>query len=643
MRYFEVLIADGRYHGDLPLTYSFDTQLKPFNIVTVPLRQRLVSGFVFKEVKKPDFPIKSIKNLLSDQPLPTHCLDLARWLSSYYSSSLGEALRQFAPARAAVKTAPAYKLKSWDLQADLEAKLAPDQQKALAQIAKNKSQTILLHGETASGKTRIYLELAKQTLKKGKGVLLLTPEISLTAQLVDNVKKQLSGPVIVVHSQLSVAERQKLWLAILEAKEPVTVVGPRSALFYPVSNLGLIVLDEAHEPAYKQDQSPYYSALRVASYLGNLCQAKVVLGSATPQVNDYYLAKQNKAVIKMGRLARATNPVATDVIDLKSRQNFTKHPHLSNQLIDAINATLSAKKQIMLYLNRRGSARIILCNSCGWQASCPNCDVGLVYHADEHRIRCHICGHNETLPIACPKCRNPDVLYKSVGTKAIADDLSRLFPQSHISRFDSDNVRGERLNELFDEIRSGSIDILVGTQLLAKGLDLPKLSLVGILSAETSLSLPDYTAEERAFQLLYQVMGRVGRGHGQGQIIIQSYQPESLVIKAAVNRDFELFYQKTLATRQQFRFPPYSYLLQLTCKRSSAAAAKAAAGKLKTNLSALNLPVEIVGPTPSFYGRRGMKYYYQLVVKSKNRGDLLKLAQATPPDWRVNLDPIDLL
>jgi primosomal protein N' (replication factor Y) len=390
------------------------------------------------------------------------------------------------------------------------------------------------------------------------------------------VSKKLGQEAVLLHSELTIAQRKKVWFRILEADSPVIIVGPRSALFAPIHNLGLIVVDEAHEPAYKQEQAPRYHANRVASQLGLLTSARVVLGSATPSLTDYYLADQKKAVINMG--------------------------------LQAVSG-----------------------------------DISLVYHADDHQARCHICGHHQTPPGACPTCSNPDIIYKSIGSKTLAEMVEKLFPAAKVSRFDSDTPAGQRLEDVYQQVHRGEVDILVGTQLLAKGLDLPRLGLVGIIAAETSLSLPDFSAEERSFQLLYQIIGRVGRGHNEGKVIIQSYDPDNIIIKAAVARDWPAFYEHSLAERRDYRFPPFSYLLKLVCRRATLQGAQSAAQKLKDELLSLNLPVEIAGPTPGFYGRRGRNYYYQIVVKSKDRPYLQQLADGLPAGWSADLDPVDLL
>jgi primosomal protein N' (replication factor Y) len=649
MRYYEVFVADAKYRASTPLIYHSEDPLELMNVVTVPLRNRLATGFVTAEIEKPDFSTKAVKSLLSPTALPMHCLELARWLQHYYHSSLGETLKLFTPTRPVLrrpdpKSTPSVSEEP-SLQLELTAKLTKTQQRALEQISQNPSTTVLLHGDTGTGKTRVYLELAKKTLGSGRSVIILTPEIALTPQLALAAEQQLNSPTYILHSQLTAAKRKKIWLEILEAKEPVVVIGPRSALFSPLHSPGLIVIDEAHEPAYKQDQSPRYHANRVASQLGLAANAKVVLGTATPSVAEYYLASERGAVVRMSKRAIDDSQTKSDyrVIDLKHSPNFSQNRYLANKLIDAISSTLSSKKQAMVYLNRRGSARLILCNNCGWQMLCPNCDIPLVYHADHHSAHCHICGFSQRPPSVCPECKNPDIIYLSIGTKALAETVTKLFPAAKVRRFDSDNTAGERIHEIYHSILNNDVDILVGTQLLAKGLDLPRLGLVGVIDAETSLALPDYSSEERSFQLLYQIIGRVGRGHGRGEVIIQSHDPESLIIHSAAERNYEHFYEYTLAERRKFRFPPFSYLMQLTCRRATLRGVEQASQRLKDLLVSEGLPVEINGPAPSFYARRGRYHYWQMVIKSKQRDHLLALADKVPSDWSINLDPLNLL
>lgn len=648
MYYYEVIIADSRYRSGELLTYSSDTPLRLRGVVTVSLRNRPVTGFIARKVNKPGFDVKAVKNVLSQTPIPRHCLDLAGWISDYYAVSLGESLRLFAPTKPAIRSPKdtiSLPHKDQSSQLELDAPLTASQKKALAQINSSRTNTVLLHGDTGSGKTRLYLELAAACLSEGRSVIILTPEIALTSQLKAAVIKKLHHQPIVLHSQLTTSERKKIWLKILESTEPLIIIGPRSALFSPVSKLGLIILDEAHEPAYKQEQNPRYQTVRVASQLANLVSSKVILGSATPSVTDYFIASQRGSVVEMTHQAVTGEraDIKSELVDIKNRDNFRTNPYLSEQLLKAVRSALDDKKQSLIYFNRRGTARLMMCNTCGWQLLCRNCDVPLAYHADSHTALCHICGYKESPPSACRKCGAPDVIYKSIGTKALTEMTAKIFPDAIVKRFDGDNLSGERIEELYPQLAAGKIDIIIGTQLLAKGFDLPRLGVVGIIAAETSLVLPDFTAEERTFQLLYQVIGRVGRGHGKSQVVIQAYEPDSPLLAAAIGRDFGSFYQQILSERRQFKFPPYSYLAKLICRRKTLKGAQTAASQLKRTLSSEGLPVEIIGPAPSFYEKRGSYYYWQLVLKSKDRTHLLALAEKVPAGWNIDLDPVNLL
>jgi primosomal protein N' (replication factor Y) len=297
-----------------------------------------------------------------------------------------------------------------------------------------------------------------------------------------------------------------------------------------------------------------------------------------------------------------------------------------------------------LYLNRRGTARMVMCENCGWQALCPHCDLPLVYHGDAHQLQCHTCGYKQAAPSVCPACGHPSVIFKSVGTKAIVDEISRAFPEARVQRFDTDNKKAERLEQHYPAIRAGEVDILVGTQLLAKGLDLPKLSTVGVVLADTSLSVPDFSASERTYQLLTQVVGRVGRGHRKGYAIIQSYHPEHPILAAALSGDWETFYHTELEERRKFLFPPFCYLLKLTCRRASTKAAEHSALKLKAQLLATHTHIRVDGPAPSSHAKLHNKYQWQLVVKATNRSALLAVISSLPKSgWTYDIDPNNLL
>ncbi len=320
-----------------------------------------------------------------------------------------------------------------------------------------------------------------------------------------------------------------------------------------------------------------------------------------------------------------------------------RNPNLSDALIGAVRMALDKKEQSLIFLNRRGTARLVVCQVCGWQLHCPNCDLPLTFHADTHSLQCHTCGYKTAAITKCPVCGSTEILYKNVGTKAIVEQLEQLFPNARIGRYDSDNLKVERFDQQYGSISKGEIDILVGTQILAKGLDLPKLSVVGVITADSSLTFPDYTAEERTYQLITQIVGRVGRGHRPGLAILQTYNPDSEVVKAAVDKEWESFYDQQLKQREQFGFPPFYYLLKLTCVRKQQASAHKAATMLKEKLQTQNLPIQIIGPAPSFYTKTKLGYRWQLIVKAKNRQALLQVIGLLPANWTYDLDPASLL
>ncbi len=643
MPYYKILVSEASYHGKEPLTYSSSQSLPEGTIVTVPLRAKNVLGLVVGVATRPSFAVKTILDTPPLPPLPRELLELHSWMANFYPAPLGAITQHFLPANLPKKLE--------DPQPTIEnnAKKAPllteDQVMALSKI---KSQGLhLLHGETGTGKTRLYIELAKQQLEKGRSSIVLIPEISLSSQLANNFRQAVGSKTVkVIHSQLSQSKRQGLWATILQSKTPLIVIGPRSALFSPLKNIGLIVVDEAHETAYKQDKAPYYHASAVAAQLAKLHKATFVLGSATPLISDYYIAEaKNRPIIYMNQIASgsATEKPIFTVVDRRDKQAFTRNPHLSDKLIMGAQQSLDRDEQVLLFLNRRGTARVVLCENCGWQALCPKCDLPLTYHGDSHRLLCHTCNYRAANTTSCPDCLNPTIVFKSIGTKAIVEEAKKIFPGARIQRFDTDNLKADRLETHYDAVRSGQVDILVGTQTLAKGLDLPRLGFVGVINAETSLSFPDFSAAERTYQLLSQVLGRIGRGHRATQAVIQSYSPTSPLLLAAVQKKWKDFYNSELQERRAFNFPPFCFLLKLTCRRASSSSAEGAATKLKDSLSQRYPAIVIDGPVASFHEKIQNKFQWQLVVKSRSRAQLISIIKELDANWSYDIDPLDLL
>jgi primosomal protein N' (replication factor Y) len=645
MFFYFVWVRSSHYHGQEALTYASKKHLKTGTIVRVPLQHESVLGVVTGSTSQPRFKTKEIEEAFDLPQLPASLLKVGSWLQYYYPAPLGVITQQLLPA-----ALPA-KLLNREEPADFPApkeitktKLTKDQSNALDLI--ETSGSYLLHGITGSGKTRLYTELAIKSVADGKSVVILTPEISLTSQLAINFRSVFGDRVIVIHSRQTQNERIKSWLMCLTSSEPLVVIGPRSALFSPLQKIGLIVLDEAHEAAYKQEQAPQYQTGRVAAYLANLSRAVLLLGSATPSVTDYYLAKEKgRPIIELKQLAQINTIPKNKVliVDHKKHELFNRSPFLSQPLLESIEQSLGLKRQSLLYLNRRGTARLIMCENCGWQANCPHCDLPLTYHGDTHTLRCHSCNYVTAALASCPACGHPSILFKTAGTKAIVEDVQRLFPHATVARFDTDNLKSERFEQHYEAVYAGKVDILVGTQLLAKGLDLPLLSTLGVILADTSLYMPDFSAQERTFQLLSQVLGRIGRGHVAGNAVIQTYHPEHPILESALNADYASFYVAELAIRKQFFFPPYCFLLKLSVRRASAANAESAAAKLKHDIEHSGTRVMVEGPAPCFYERFQKKYQWQLVVKAVERSELIKIIRSLPANWSYDIDPVDLL
>jgi primosomal protein N' (replication factor Y) len=576
--------------------------------------------------------------------LPEQTVKLAHWLQTYYPSSIGVVTQQFLPKELSNihRLVPDKPVQEEKIQLP---KQTSEQDTVIKQI--RKPRTYIIHGETGSGKTRVYIELAMRTLKEGRSVIMLVPEIGLTSQLTEEFRRTFGQTnVVVTHSQLTEKERKLRWTEIISATKPLVIIGPRSALFSPIKNIGLIILDEAHEASYKQDQSPHYHATRVAAQLADMSQAILILGSATPSVLDYFLAEQKqKPILRMVQLAQSTTKYEThmQVIDIKDRSHFTRSPYLSDELLASIEKALVRGEQSLLFLNRRGTARVVLCDQCGWQAVCPHCNLPLTYHGDLHVLRCHTCGHAEPAMNSCPVCKKPNIVLKSIGTKAVFDEISALFPQSKVQRFDTDNKKSERIEQHYTAVKSGDVDILIGTQILVKGFDLPRLSVVGVVIADTSLSFPDYTAQERTYQLLRQAIGRVGRGHRDSVVIMQTYDPVNPVITSVTTNAWRTFYEQELREREKFKFPPYYFLLKLTVRRASAASSQKTAQKFIDLLCEKSLRVIIDGPAPSVHEKIGDKFQWQVVIKARDRKELLKVIDLLPSGWAYDIDPLNLL
>lgn len=509
--------------------------------------------------------------------------------------------------------------------------LNPEQKAALSQInkavQKKQNETFLLEGITGSGKTEVYLHAISQALEKGRNALMLVPEISLTPQMVRQVKARFGKQVAVLHSGLSEGELYDEWRKIRRGEIRV-VVGARSAVFAPLQNIGLIVIDEEHESTYKQEDTPRYHARNVALWRCKYNACPLVLGSATPSLGSR--ARAQKGIYHLLRLTKRANHKKlphVDLIDLKHVQFAGGQFDLSVQLVAAIKERLQKNEQVILMLNRRGFANFMLCRECGYVMKCPNCDLSLTMHKETGMMQCHYCGYAEPIPKRCPHCQSTQIRFLGTGTEKVQAELKELLPGSRILRMDVDTTRRKgSYKRILDSFGAHQADILLGTQMIAKGLDFPNVTLVGVINADTGLWLPDYNASERTFELLTQVAGRAGRANKTGQVIIQTYNPDHYAIKLAQTQDYEQFYHYEMRVRHAGNYPPYYYtvLISVAAKKEQNAAREAF--NIQRQLAKhLHPSTIILGPTPSAISRLKNQYYYQILVKYKKEKNLNEL------------------
>lgn len=645
MHYFEVAPNQIIRAGSMFFTYASEQPLPIGQIVTISVGKKTLTGVVFREVSQPSYETKLISSVVEEVALPQPLIELAIWLSRYYDTHLATVLQTILPRGLQKNRRERQSTVRMATRNRTTIVFTSDQARAIETIESMSPGSSLLHGVTGSGKTAVYIEMAKRALERKESVIILVPEIALTTQLVDEFSHHFQD-IILTHSRQTEAQRHMAWRDALQSKTPRVVIGPRSALFMPLQRIGLIVIDESHEPSFKQEQSPRYSALRAASILAKAHNAKLIMGSATPTISEYYIAKKSgRPVITMDQTARQSTKATVTLVDMTKRQNFKHHRFLSDTLLGKLDETFAAGDQALIFHNRRGSASTTLCENCGWQASCPRCFVPLTLHADNHHLRCHICGFSNKVPTSCPECQHAGIVHKGIGTKMIEAELRKLYPDKVIMRFDGDSETGESVEEKYKELYDGSIDLIIGTQVIAKGLDLPKLRMVGVIQADSGLSLPDFGASERTFQLLAQVVGRVGRSHHISQVIVQSYQPTHQAVADGLRQDYTHFYEATITERQRALFPPFIYLLKLTCVYKTEVAAVKNAKELAAELrEKVSTDVQILGPTPAFYERQRDTYRWQLVLKSPQRSALVDALSHVPSThWQSELDPHSLL
>ena len=520
-----------------------------------------------------------------------------------------------------------------------------------------RTPVFVVHGVTGSGKTEVYMRVIEEALVRGQSAIVLVPEISLTPQIMQRFSSRFPGLVAAVHSRMADGERREQWERIRSGEARI-VVGPRSALFSPVASLGVVILDEEHDASYKQEESPRYHARDVAIALGRMLRIPVVLGSATPDVVTYFGARKGpftllelparphwgSATEDHGEGSRAMPSV--EIVDLRQELKSGNRSIFSRSLLSCLTETIEAGHQALLFLNRRGSASSVVCRECGYVVACKSCDLPLTYHAAQRSLLCHRCDRRYPAPSKCPSCGSDRIRYLGVGTQRVADEVAKSFPSARVLRWDRDVTGKKNAHErIASTFGRGEADILVGTQMIAKGLDFPRVTLVGVVVADIGLNLPDFRSSERTFQLMTQVAGRAGRGNLPSRVIVQAYNPDHYALRAAKDHDYFSFYRQEMTFRQASGYPPFSRLVRFIIKAKGEELAGRRAHALRDALlqriaSEPDLEVELIGPAPAFAARVDDVFQWHLMARGNRVHEFLDVV---PDDVIVDVDPVDLL
>ena len=516
-----------------------------------------------------------------------------------------------------------------EVERDKKKKLTEEQQVAFDTISKyineNKFEQFLLHGVTGSGKTEIYLQLIEEVLKKGKRAMMLVPEISLTPQMVDRFLARFGDCISVLHSKLSIGERFDQWEKIREGKAKI-IIGARSAVFAPIENLGIILIDEEHDQSYKSDMTPRYNAKDIAYFLAKKNEIPLVLGSATPDLCTFYKAKTGKIVLlTLKNRANKSSLPTVHIVDLRQELLKGNKSMISDILFDKIQKNLNDKRQTILFLNRRGYSSFVMCRDCGFTAKCRNCNITLTYHKDENKLKCHYCGFETSNIKECPVCKSKNVKYFGTGTQKLEAEIKKLFPEASTIRMDIDTVSRKNTHEMIlNKFKNEDIDILIGTQMVVKGHHFPKVTLVGVIAADASLNIEDYRANERTFQILTQVAGRAGRENLPGEVIIQTYNPDNFSIEYSKSQNYDLFYDAEITLRQRLKYPPFCDIIMFGVSGKSEFAVKKASKTLENLLIEQNKgEFYISRPVPYPVNKIKNRYRWRIIVKCKFNNSIL--------------------
>lgn len=670
--YAEIVLpipVDRSFHYHVPA--EMESEIRIGQRVRVPFGKRQAIGYVINIFETA--PAREVKEITSsyspELSLSEDLLNLGKWISQHYACPLGESLTAILPTalRQPLRKSkqvteiyhdeptfsPSYKLTK-------EQTVAVD--KICEQLSAKQHCTFLLHGVTASGKTEVYFQAIERCLKNNQEVIYLLPEISLTPQFVELTQKRFGkNAVSLWHSRLSMGARYETFIKAIRGEIKI-LLGARSALFAPFKNLALIVIDEEHEFTYKQEQKPLYNSREVAIKRAQLNNAIVVLGSATPSMESNFRATQEKQYVLLELKERIEQRMLApiQIVDMRDKKpaekNKIKSRIFSQELLDSLQECLEKKQQAILFLNRRGFSTFLTCSRCGYVAKCPVCLISLVYHRTGDILRCHFCRHQEPVPLTCPSCKSIQLHFGGAGTEKVETEIQKIFPLARIQRMDMDTTRNKDLyHETYHAIKDEKIDILIGTQMIAKGFDFPKVTLVGIINADTTLYLPDFRAAERTFQLVTQVSGRAGRGTEGGKVVLQTQCPDHYVFLKAKTHSYHQFYNEEIKLRKELNYPPFTDLVRIIFRSINEKEVKTIADEytlqIKNMLSLLGLTqkVAVLGPAPTVYLLIGGKYRWHLFLKGSGN-DLEKLIEnlRVEPGRKgvqisYDIDPVDVL
>lgn len=652
---------------NLPLDQTFyyivpkDMKIPLFSRVKINFNGRNLMGFVVAFINSQEvseelknIELKQILSVIDKEPIiDSRIIDIAQWMSDYYIVPFGEALHGITPsARRTTSVSHTYTY-SGEL-----ATLTPLQKETFQTILSSlgKPKTFLIYGITGSGKTEIYKHLVYEVLQRGGSAIILIPEISLTPQTLQRFYESFGNTIAVYHSKLNPRERLSEWQRAMRGQARI-MIGPRSAIFAPVQKLMLIIIDEEHENSYKSSKSPRYHARQIAFYRARQESATLVLGSATPQLETYYHALNGTIkLLKLNERYRKTSMPSVTVADMK--RETEGNSHISSILFKKMLATIENNKQVLIFINRRGYSPVLFCEACGFTFGCPNCDVTLTYHRKQHSLICHHCGYTSSIPTVCPSCGNPKLKEMGIGTERLESDLSNMFPSTHIVRMDLDTTRKKlNLNNILNDVREGKAHILIGTQMVAKGHDMPGIHLVGAILPDIMLNLPDFRSAERTFTMLTQVIGRAGRRKIPGEAVIQTYLPQHYAIQAAAMHDYLQFYNQEITKRKQFDYPPFTRLGRLVFRSKNRAQLEKFIDNLKFFIKELQTNfnfAKILGPVTCPIEKLNNNYRYHIIIKSDHSKTINNIARRIrdffqqekknmPIYMEIDIDPVNLM